>query len=58
MCFPSIKGYQNLYKLLKLDTQDDDLGMDLGLGEEATHSNEIIEEEYHFEVNITLFERI
>jgi len=29
--------------------------MDLGLGEEATHSNEIIEEEYHFEVNIDLF---
>ncbi|XP_023338775.1 E3 ubiquitin-protein ligase arih1 isoform X2 [Eurytemora carolleeae] len=33
--------------------QDDDLGMDLGLGEEATHSNEIIEEEYHFEVLTT-----
>ena len=32
--------------------QDDDLGMDLGLGEEATHSSEIIEEEYHYEVNL------
>jgi len=29
---------------------DDDFGMDLGLGEEAGHSKEKVEEEYHYEV--------